>query len=49
MAGISKSQVSRLDEELDEEVARFRGRPLDGPYPYVWVNGFGLHAVHRSL
>ena len=30
--------VSRLCEELDGEVARFRGRPLDGPYPYVWVD-----------
>jgi len=38
MAGISKSQVSRLCEELDEEVTRFRGRPLEGPYPYVWVD-----------
>jgi len=38
MTGISKSQVSRLCEELDEEVARFRDRPLDGPYPYVWVD-----------
>jgi putative transposase len=38
MGGISKSQVSRLCEELDEEVARFRDRPLDGPYPYVWVD-----------
>jgi putative transposase len=38
MTGISKSQVSRLCEELDEEVERFRGRPLEGPYPYVWVD-----------
>jgi transposase-like protein len=38
MTGISKSRVSRLCEELDEEVARFRGRPLEGPYPYVWVD-----------
>jgi transposase-like protein len=38
MAGIGKSQVSRLCEELDEEVGRFRERPLDGPYPYVWVD-----------
>jgi putative transposase len=38
MTGISKSQVSRLCEELDEEVGRFRGRPLEGPYPYVWVD-----------
>jgi putative transposase len=38
MAGMGKSRVSRLCEELDEEVARFRDRPLDGPYPYVWVD-----------
>jgi putative transposase len=38
MEGISKSQVSRLCEELDEEVECFRGRPLEGPYPYVWVD-----------
>jgi putative transposase len=33
MAGISKCQVSRLCKEPDEEVGRFRGRPLEGPYP----------------
>jgi putative transposase len=38
MTGISKSQVSRLCLALDEEVERFRGRPLDGPYPYVWLD-----------
>ena len=36
--GISKSQVSRLCEELDTEVERFRTRKLDGKYPYVWVD-----------
>ena len=38
MEGISKSRVSELCEELDEEVERFRSRPLEGPYPYVWVD-----------
>jgi transposase-like protein len=38
MRGISKSRVSELCEELDEEVERFRSRPLEGPYPYVWVD-----------
>lgn len=38
MGGISKSRVSRLCEELDEEVERFRGRPLEGAYPYVWID-----------
>jgi transposase-like protein len=38
MGGISKSRVSELCEELDEEVERFRNRPLEGSYPYVWVD-----------
>ncbi len=38
MGGISKSRVSRLCEELDEEVERFRDRPLEGAYPYVWLD-----------
>jgi putative transposase len=36
--GISKSQGSRLCLALDEEVERFRARPLAGPYPYVWLD-----------
>ncbi len=38
MGGISKSRVSELCERLDEEVERFRGRPLEGSYPYVWID-----------
>ena len=39
LEGMSKSQVSRLAEELDETVESFRNRPLDqGPYTYVWVD-----------
>lgn len=36
--GISKSQVSRLCQSLDAEVDRFRQRPLDTGYPYVWLD-----------
>jgi putative transposase len=36
--GISKSQVSRLCAALDEEVERFRTRPLIGAYPYLWLD-----------
>jgi putative transposase len=36
--GISKSQVSRLCQSLDEEVERFRNRPLEGSFPYVWLD-----------
>jgi putative transposase len=38
MSGISKSRVSELCEELDEEVERFRNRELEGTYPYVWLD-----------
>ncbi len=34
MDGISKSRVSELCGRLDEEVERFRNRPLEGTYPY---------------
>src|SRR5580704_9655365 len=36
--GISKSQVSRLCEEIDERVKAFLDRPLEGEWPYVWLD-----------
>jgi putative transposase len=37
--GISKSQVSRICQELDSVVEAFLSRPLDGsPYPYLWLD-----------
>ena len=37
--GISKSQVSRICQELDVVVDGFMDRPLDaGPYPYLWLD-----------
>jgi len=37
--GISKSEVSRMAQELDHVVAEFRNRPLDaGPYRYLWID-----------
>src|SRR5205823_2249739 len=38
MTGISKSQVSRLCEEIDGKVATFLNRPLEGDWPYVWLD-----------
>jgi transposase-like protein len=35
---ISKSEVSRICEGLDEQVTAFRGRPLEGRYPYLWLD-----------
>jgi len=36
--GVSKSQVSRLCEEIDERVKAFLDRPLEGEWPYVWLD-----------
>ena len=38
MTGISKSQVSRLCEEIDERVNAFLQRPIEGEWPYVWID-----------
>jgi putative transposase len=38
IAGISKSEVSRLAASLDAQVEAFRMRRLDAAYPYVWVD-----------
>src|SRR4051795_10619136 len=35
---ISKSEVSRICAGLDEQVEAFRGRPLEGRYPYLFVD-----------
>jgi putative transposase len=38
MTGISKSQVSRLCEEIDERVKAFLERPIGGEWPYLWID-----------
>ena len=35
---ISRSEVSRISARLDEHVEAFRGRPLEGRYPYLWLD-----------
>lgn len=36
--GVSKSQVSRLCKEIDERVNAFLTRPLEGAWPYLWLD-----------
>ena len=36
--GISKSQVSRLCEDIDERVQAFLNRPIEGRWPYLWID-----------
>jgi putative transposase len=38
MSGISKSQVSRLCTEIDERVHAFLDRPIEGDWPYLWID-----------
>jgi transposase-like protein len=44
--GISRSQVSRLCEELDTEVERFRQRKLEGSYPFLWLDATFVKVRH---
>src|SRR5262247_3229464 len=38
MTGISKSQVSRLCADIDDKIAAFLNRPLEGDWPYLWLD-----------
>ena len=43
-SGVSKSQVSRLCAELDERVGAFLSRPLEGHWPYLWLDATYIKA-----
>src|SRR5215210_6265508 len=38
LAGIGKSTVSKLGEDIDERVGAFLSRPLEGRWPYLWLD-----------
>jgi putative transposase len=38
MSGISKSQVARLCGEIDKRVNQFLNRPIEGDWPYLWID-----------
>src|SRR5258705_5545950 len=38
MTGVSKSQVSRLCTEIDDKIDAFLNRPLEGDWPYLWLD-----------
>ena len=43
-SGISKSQVSRLCAEIDERVNAFLARPIEGAWPYLWIDATYIKA-----
>jgi len=46
--GMSKDRVSRMCRDLDEHVEQFRSRPLEGAYPYLWLDAKHLKVRDRS-
>ena len=44
MTGVSKSQVSRLCADIDERVNAFLNRPLEGDWPYLWLDATYIKA-----
>ena len=38
LSGISKSTVSKLCKDIDERVNAFLARPLEGEWPYLWLD-----------
>jgi transposase-like protein len=47
LTGIDKSRVSRICKDLDEVVEPFRNRPLDGQYPFIWLDALYLKVRHN--
>jgi transposase-like protein len=47
--GISKSQVSRLCEEIDGKVKAFLERPIEGDWPYIWIDATYLKVRRGAL
>jgi putative transposase len=43
ISGMSKDRVSAICRGLDERVAAFRERPLEGAYPYLWLDAKVRH------
>jgi transposase-like protein len=49
MSGISRSQVSRLCEEIDGRVKAFLERPLEGDWPYLWIDAADSDEAGRGF
>jgi len=51
LTGIDKSAMSRISQQLDETVRRFRERKLEGTYPSIWLDAlyFKVRQNHRIV
>jgi putative transposase len=48
ISSMSKDRVSALCRELDERVEAFRERPLEGSFPYLWLDAKHLKVRDRG-
>src|SRR3954447_3426049 len=48
LSGISKSTVSKLCKDIDERVTGFLERPLEGEWPYLWLDATYLKGRDRG-
>lgn len=48
ISGMSKDRVSSLCRDLDERVDAFRNRPLEGAFPYLWLDAKHLKVRDRG-
>jgi len=48
ISSMSKDRVSSLCRELDERVCAFRNRPLEGAFPYLWLDAKHLKVRDRG-
>jgi putative transposase len=48
ISSMSKDRVSALCRELDERVTAFRERPLEGAFPYLWLDAKHLKVRDRG-
>ncbi len=48
ISGMSKDRVSALCRDLDERVDAFRNRPLEGVFPYLWLDAKHLKVRDRG-
>jgi transposase-like protein len=46
--GMTKDRVSAMCRGLDEQVELFRQRPLDGAYPYLWLDAKHVKVRDRA-
>ena len=47
ISGMSKDRVSAICRALDERVTAFRERPLEGTYPYLWLDAKQVKVRYR--